>query len=120
MRKPKQKKDDVAFENTPEGSSFELFEQSWYSLPFGKESGTIDTKKLWWNLLSWSEQGNTYKNWMAAARTFYLKSPHQYRIHGTAATQQAIEFNITNQQVSEARGADYFIPEHLRNNDRGN
>ena len=121
MKRNIKSKELIPFEQTLEGQNYEMFEKKWNDSLFGKEAGSIDTKKLWWSLLSWSEQGNMYKNWMAAARTFYLKSPNQYTIyHGTKATQGAIDFDRTNQQVSASRGEDYFIPEHLRNNGSGN
>jgi hypothetical protein len=120
-RKQSKTKDYVAFEDTVEGKDYELFRVKWYSLPFGSEAGEIDTKKLWWQLLSWSEQGNTYKNWMSAARTFYLNSPNQYQANnGTRANTKAIEFGNSNHNVAEFRGEEYFIPEHLRNDERSN
>jgi len=119
--KKNSKNNEVLFESTPEGQSPDAFKSAWYSLPFGKQTGPIDTEKLYWTLLGYSEQGHTYRNWMSAARTFYLRYPHQYKLqNGTAATERAIEFDKTNQQVSAARGVEYFIPAHLRNNEGGN
>lgn len=115
--KKKRNNDEVSFEQTPEGADIEVFKRTWYELPFGKKTGQIDTEKLYWNLLSWSEQGNTYKNWMSAARTFYLRYPNQYQANnGTRANTKAIEFGNSNHNVAEFRGEEYFIPEHLRNN----
>ena len=116
----KMRKDLVAFSDTDEGRDYEVFESKWYSLPFGIETGRIDTRKLWWNLTSFSEQGNMYKNWMSAARTFYLNSPNKYKSNDgiTIATQNAIQFDRTNQIVSESK-LHSLIPEHLRNNGSG-
>lgn len=119
--KKNSKNNEVLFESTPEGKSPDAFKSAWYSLPFGQQTGPIDTEKLYWTLLGYSEQGHTYRNWMSAARTFYLRYPQQYQIkNGTAATQRAIEFDQSNQQVSAARGIEYFIPAHLNNNEGGN
>jgi hypothetical protein len=87
--KARKKKDEVSFDETIEGKKYVDFVLTWTQSPFHKDYPNIDLLKLWHSLTAYSEQGNKYKNWMAAARTFYLRNTSQYFKFNGESTKQA-------------------------------
>jgi hypothetical protein len=119
----------VPFSSVPEGTNPEIFKDvCLLDGFFMDQASTIDFYKLYWAVRSWAEEGNEAVNWIGKARTFVLGSPKQFTPQ--QKTQNGAELNAATvkfqhasgvaDQIIANRGADSFIPEHLRNNKDGN
>lgn len=126
---PRKDQNKFHFREVPEGQSVEAFEIAWYLTPFAQKVGPINTEKLYYQIEAWASAKEEKRvDWIAEARTFYLKSPQQYKIpflnNGRAklskATEQFIIAASTADALIDAQGIDNFIPENLRNHGGGN
>jgi len=75
----KSKKNETLFSETDIGMDVQLFHSRWIETLYAKKFPNIDTEKLWWSVINWSDgKGEKRVDWLAVARTFHMRTPNAY------------------------------------------